>query len=48
MYSGGQGDGGQGSGRQRGAGVSRIGAGIILSATCLLACSVLCLFEVKS
>ena len=29
--------GGQGGGRQRGGGVSHIGAGIILSASCLLA-----------
>ena len=33
----GQGGGGQGGGRQGGGGVSHIGAGIILSASCLLA-----------
>ena len=35
--SGSQGGGGQGGGRQGGGGVSHIGAGIILSASCLLA-----------
>ena len=37
MYSGGQGGGRQEGGRQGGRGVSHIGAGIILSASCSLA-----------
>ena len=37
MCSGGQGGGRQGGGRQGGGGVSHIGAGIILSASCSLA-----------
>ena len=37
MCSGGEGGGGQGGGRQGGGGVSHIGAGIILSASCSLA-----------
>ena len=39
----GEGGGEQGGGGQGGRGVSQIGAGIILSAFCSLACSVLCL-----
>ena len=47
MYSGGRGGGRQGGGRQGGGGVSHIGAGIILSTSCLLA--LFCfMFEVKS
>ena len=46
-YSCGQGGGRQGGGKQREGGVSHIGAGIILSASCLLA--LFCfMFEVKS
>ena len=37
MCRGGEGGGGQGGGRQGGGGVSHIGAGIILSASCSLA-----------
>ena len=47
MCSGGEGGGGQGGGEKTGAGVGHIGAGIILSASCLPLTLFCFMFEVK-